>query len=298
ARGNAIGRCKRDQLDAPAREERVASDVQGLRVVAHESGEGCLDLAPGAGLEDLNLQPHCAGCFRYVAKRALGGRDIGWIDQHGNANGPGDQLVQKCQPLRSQLSHEKIDPRQISARAGEAVDKTELDRVFADTKDDRDGRGGSFGHLSSVIASRRGDNGHATTHEVSDERRKAIELALQPVVLHRYVLALAVAPFVQALAERGGERRIGRSGVHKSDHWHRGLLRARSERPSGRRAAEQRDEIAPPNHSITSSARTSSDGGTSRPSALAVLRLRTVSYLVGACTGRSAGFSPRRIRST
>src|SRR5215471_3136347 len=29
-----------------------------------------------------------------------------------------------------------------------------------------------------------------------------------------------------------------------------------------------------------------------RPSALAVLRLITVSYLVGACTGRSAGFSP------
>ena len=30
----------------------------------------------------------------------------------------------------------------------------------------------------------------------------------------------------------------------------------------------------------------------SRPSALAVLRLITKSYLVGACTGRSAGFSP------
>ena len=54
----------------------------------------------------------------------------------------------------------------------------------------------------------------------------------------------------------------------------------------------------PPPHSITSSARASSDAGTSRPSALAVLRLMTSSYLVGACTGRSAGFSPFRIRST
>src|SRR6188768_1837472 len=43
-------------------------------------------------------------------------------------------------------------------------------------------------------------------------------------------------------------------------------------------------------HSITSSARASSVGGTSMPSVLAVLRLMTVSYLVGACTGRSAGF--------
>src|SRR5215475_2731514 len=41
-----------------------------------------------------------------------------------------------------------------------------------------------------------------------------------------------------------------------------------------------------PGYSITSSARTSRVGGTSRPSALAVLRLMTSSYLVGACTGR------------
>ena len=42
-------------------------------------------------------------------------------------------------------------------------------------------------------------------------------------------------------------------------------------------------------HSITSSARESTAGGMVRPSALAVLRFITVSYLVGACTGRSAG---------
>ena len=38
--------------------------------------------------------------------------------------------------------------------------------------------------------------------------------------------------------------------------------------------------------------------GTLRPSAFAVLRLITSSCLVGACTGRSAGFSPLRMRST
>ena len=54
----------------------------------------------------------------------------------------------------------------------------------------------------------------------------------------------------------------------------------------------------PSRHSITSSARASTLAGTSRPSALAVLRLSTVSYLVGACTGSSPGFSPLRMRST
>src|SRR6478609_2273445 len=51
-------------------------------------------------------------------------------------------------------------------------------------------------------------------------------------------------------------------------------------------------------HSMTSSARASNDRGTSSPSVLAVLMLSTSWYLVGACTGRSAGFSPLRMRST
>jgi hypothetical protein len=35
-----------------------------------------------------------------------------------------------------------------------------------------------------------------------------------------------------------------------------------------------------------------------RPTALAVLRLRTISYLVGAWMGSSCGFAPRNMRST
>ena len=51
-------------------------------------------------------------------------------------------------------------------------------------------------------------------------------------------------------------------------------------------------------YSITASARASSMGGISRPSALAVLRLITSSNFVGCCTGRSAGVAPLRILST
>src|SRR5262245_48231059 len=75
------------------------------------------------------------------------------------------------------------------------------------------------------------------------------------------------------------------------------LLRVPGERPSGRRAAEQRDEIAP-FHSITSSARSRIDVDTSMPSALAVLRLTIVPNLVDRSTGRSLGFAPFRILST
>ena len=51
-----------------------------------------------------------------------------------------------------------------------------------------------------------------------------------------------------------------------------------------------------PSHSITSSASASSVGGRSSPSALAVLRLITSSNLTACTTGRSDGFSPRRMR--
>ncbi len=51
-------------------------------------------------------------------------------------------------------------------------------------------------------------------------------------------------------------------------------------------------------YSITSLARASSPAGMSRLSALAVLRLIASSYFVGACTGKSTGFSPLRTRST
>ena len=50
-------------------------------------------------------------------------------------------------------------------------------------------------------------------------------------------------------------------------------------------------------HSITSSARAMSVGGTSRPIAFAVLSLITNSNLFGAWTGRLPGFSPLRTRS-
>src|SRR6516162_2399867 len=90
---------------------------------------------------------------------------------------------------------------------------------------------------------------------------------------------------------------LGGATAEKAGYRHRRLLRARRERPRRRCPAEQADELAAP-HSITSSARASRLSGRVRPRALAVLRFITSSYFVGACTGRSAGFSPLRMRST
>jgi hypothetical protein len=56
--------------------------------------------------------------------------------------------------------------------------------------------------------------------------------------------------------------------------------------------------LGEPGHWITWSARAKSNGGTVRPSALAVRTLITNSNVVGCVTGSSAGFAPFKILST
>src|SRR5437868_8070591 len=68
--------------------------------------------------------------------------------------------------------------------------------------------------------------------------------------------------------------------------------------PRQSRSSRSRRGAVIPNHSITSSARTSNAVGNVSPSVLAVLRLMINSTLVTCCTGRSAGFSPLRILPT
>ena len=113
------------------------------------------------------------------------------------------------------------------------------------------------------------------------------------------VLSLDLAAFAQPgpeslvrhrSAPRGGEQHA--NSVHSPC-----VLRRCRLWPGCRRAADERNDLATI-HSITSSARASTVGGSSKPIAFAVLRLMTSSYLVGACTGSSAGFSPLRMRST
>jgi hypothetical protein len=77
----------------------------------------------------------------------------------------------------------------------------------------------------------------------------------------------------------------------------RHLLRTGGER-RGEEAGSQApgNERPPGDHWMTSSARSSSDGGIVSPSALAVLRLMTSSNLVGCSTGSSVGLPPLKIR--
>src|SRR5262245_50751331 len=105
----------------------------------------------------------------------------------------------------------------------------------------------------------RSDHRHLTAYQIGCEVGQSVVLVLRPAILNRHILALDVAGFTKALAECGQiSCTIDRlRAAEEPNHRHRRLLRPRGERPRGCRAAEKRDELAPP-HSITSSASESS----------------------------------------
>ena len=77
----------------------VAADEDGIGPFAHHSCESRVDLPAGAGVEDLDLQPHGAGSRFHVSQRGVSILSIGGIDKNGNTSGGGHQLTQESQPL-------------------------------------------------------------------------------------------------------------------------------------------------------------------------------------------------------
>ena len=110
--------------------------------------------------------------------------------------------MQKLEALGPNLSAEKIVAGRISARPSEVGDKAQLDGVVDDAEYDGDRCGRSFSRLGSIVATGRGYHSHPTAHEVRHNRRQLLKSTVQPVVLHRHVLALDVAGFVEAFTKR------------------------------------------------------------------------------------------------
>src|SRR5262249_3488553 len=137
------------------------------------------------------------------------------------------------------------------------------------------------------------------THELSGECRETIEMTLSITVFHCEMLSLAIAEVAHPEQKLTAQVRLNwmgwRSRFEVTHAENVRLLRARRERPRSRCTAEQRHELAAP-HSITSSARASNVAGISTPMVLAVCRLMTSSNLVACIIGKSAAFSPLRMR--
>ena len=125
-------------------------------------------------------------------------------------------------------------------------------------------------HFDLVVVAHHAALGRATIHQVAARALAVISFERRVEALMPFIVACPVISF---------------------------LRRCAYTMKRGERTTEQRYELAA-SHSMTSSARASSVGGTSRPSALAVFRLTTRSKRVGCSTGKSDGFAPLRILST
>src|SRR5262249_40093230 len=136
--------------------------------------------------------------------------------------------------------------------------------------------------------------------ELGGNLGETLAASFRPPILDGNGPALEPTQLVQTPHQRGDPRTLGQGGARSKipdGPQSRGLLRPRGERPNCPCPPEPRDELASSHHSITSSARSNNDGGTLRPSALAVLRLMVNWILTGSWTGSSLGSVPRKMRS-
>jgi hypothetical protein len=103
-----------------------------------EGGEGGVDLAFDAGLQDSELYPLRTGRFLHVSDYGLGIRTVRVYQQSDHA-GLGSQLEKQIEQLGRQPGGGVAEPRQVAAWPGETGDTADPDRI-ADGGDDRDHR--------------------------------------------------------------------------------------------------------------------------------------------------------------
>jgi len=74
------------KLKPPAAEKCILANEEGVGPLPHKSCEGRIDLAAGASVEGLDLQPHGAGSGFRVSQCCLGIYSIGRIDEDGHTS--------------------------------------------------------------------------------------------------------------------------------------------------------------------------------------------------------------------
>src|SRR6516165_6203526 len=253
------------------------------------------------------LSPLTMLLSRHTRRQGLDGAKLGGTGWYGGV--PKDRharharrdLFEQFQPFSAYAVFIQHEASGVAARPRQAVDETAADWIGDEREHDRHGAIDPL-DCHHALGARGEDDVGSQCDQFHCVFASRIGIACEPTIVNAHVAADSPAEFGEPLRKRpdaGRYLRIVCGHAHqRTDPPHSlALLRARRERPRSSRAAEECDEITAGAHSITSSAATSRPGGTVRPSAFAVLRFKTVSYLVGACTGRSAGLAPRRMRS-
>src|SRR5262245_29618305 len=191
-----------------------------------------------------------------------------------------NRLLEQFQVFANEIGAGKArQPREIAARPRKAGDEPARDRIDRTSKNNRYGRGSLLGSQSSARICGHNDI-DLECHHLGRESGEPLELTLRRSEFDHYVATLNVTEVAKSLAERLWEVRargqIGRHVRYSSDI--ASLLSACAPRAHYGRAKESHE--LPSLHSITSSARASSEGGTVSPIAFAAFTLISNSNFV------------------
>src|SRR6516164_9932714 len=148
--------------------------------------------------------------------------------------------------LWRQLNAEQGEAGEVAPRSVEASNQPCCDGVSGGHEDNGRRCGQGLGGQGSGTV--RDNDRNLITKQVFSQRRQSFVVPLSPAVLNSDVAALYITCFFQSFSKSGDNTRIfpSRGAAKKSDHRNATLLRPRHNRPRHRRAAEKRDERAPP----------------------------------------------------
>src|SRR5215469_5887327 len=206
---------------------------------------------------------------------------IAWVDKNSNSPDLWKKLLEKLKPLRVWFWNEEGPSGDVPAGPVEAGNKAGPDRIAAYKHDNGNGCGGVLGRKYPGVGIGY-ENINTEMDQLGCQRGEPLVVSLCISELNDNIFALQIAKSAKSRPKSFVVNLLVGSKVRVQKPYSGDLsrlLRVRGKRPS-QRPAKQWDKLAPP-HSITSSARAASEGGTVRLRALAVLRLITNSYLGG-----------------
>ena len=176
----------------------ISAYEEGVGPLARKSCEGRIDFVAGAGVEDLNLQPHGARCRFHIPQCGLRAGGIARIDEHGHTRGCGHQLTQEFQPLCRQLRGEKLTPVRLPPGRARLATRPSLTGSSPTVKTT------GIVVVAALAANAAGGPPLATItatcrlNQFGRQRWQPIDLILGPAMLDRHVLALDMAGVLEA----------------------------------------------------------------------------------------------------
>ena len=244
-----MARRQMGQMDTPAGEKRAAADEQRVGPLARKSHEGCIDLAAGAGVEHLDLQPHGAGRHFHVPQRGLGNRHSAGLSSTATRVAAGTSSRSSSSRFAANSAEKKLTPVRLPPGRARLATRPSLTGSSATRR--------QWGSSSSPPWPRppcrtaaRDDHGDLPANQLGRQRGQPIDLILGPAIFDRNVLALDIAGVFQALAKCRADGPATASGdrlLEEPDHRHRGCC-ARAASGHVAAAPPRSTEKFPPPH--------------------------------------------------